>query len=173
MMEKVLVFTTILLLAGCGSFGDYQPEEDAWSDYQPDGPPDSLYQSDLGPREQTVVFTAIHLVGTPYLYGGIDPGKGVDCSGLVYYAYRNAGVQVPRTSREQYRRAAQRSLTELRPGDLLFFRLNSSFVSHVGIYLGDNRFVHAPSTGKFVSYASLQNRFWQARLVGGGRLLSN
>jgi len=107
--------------------------------------------------------------GAPYRYGGSSP-RGFDCSGLVYYAYRKAGVRVPRTTREQYRHAEHISLADIRRGDLLFFKLSSRGISHVGIYTGKGRFIHAPSSGKRVMYSSLENPYWKHRLLAAGRI---
>lgn len=108
------------------------------------------------------------LVGAPYQYGGASP-RGFDCSGLVYYAYREAGVSVPRTTKEQYRQSRRLDLSEVRPGDLVFFAISRDKPSHVGIYAGGGRFIHAPSTGKPVGYASLHDPYWNERLIGAGR----
>jgi len=104
------------------------------------------------------------MVGTPYLYGGTNP-RGFDCSGLVYYSYRKASIEVPRTTSEQYRQSSRVKMSRLRPGDLIFFRISENKLSHVGIYAGSGKFVHAPSGGKRVSYGSLDNPYWQ----GAGR----
>jgi cell wall-associated NlpC family hydrolase len=108
------------------------------------------------------------MLGTPYRYGGAGP-NGFDCSGLVSYAYRSAGIRVPRSSGEQFRQAEKVPLSKLQPGDLLFFRLNPPKISHVAIYDRNGRFIHAPSSGKRVSYASLDNPYWRKHLVGAGR----
>jgi len=108
------------------------------------------------------------MVGTPYRYGGASP-RGFDCSGLVFYSYRKAGFEVPRNSYEQYRQSQRVQLDNLKPGDLVFFSLSNSKPSHVGIYEGNGRFVHAPSSGKHVSYASLSNPYWRSRVIGAGR----
>ena len=109
------------------------------------------------------------MVGTPYRYGGTDP-RGFDCSGLVYYSYRKASIEVPRTTAEQFRQSTRVKISRLRPGDLIFFRISQNKLSHVGIYAGSGRFIHAPSGGKRVSYASLENPYWKARVIGAGRL---
>jgi murein DD-endopeptidase len=114
------------------------------------------------------VQVATIMLGAPYHYGGSSP-RGFDCSGLVYYAFREAGIRVPRTTGAQLRHAKLVPLTEIIPGDLLFFRLRSSRVSHVGIYVGDGWFIHAPSRGKRVSYESMQSSYWKPRLVTAGR----
>ena len=111
--------------------------------------------------------TASKMVGTPYRYGGKTP-DGFDCSGLVYYAYGSAGVSVPRTSRAQLEASTPIRLDEAEPGELLFFRRRRA-VSHVGVYLGGDRFVHAPSTGKSVSIENLDDPYYQAHFVRAGR----
>lgn len=109
------------------------------------------------------------MAGSPYRYGGATP-HGFDCSGLVYYAYRKAGISVPRTTQAQYRRSERIALTDIHRGDLLFFKLASRGVSHVGIYTGNGKFIHAPSNGKRVSYAQLENPYWKKRLLAAGRI---
>ena len=120
------------------------------------------------PENGSVISTARKMLGIPYRYGGASP-NGFDCSDLGSYVYRSAGIQVPRTSKEQYRQADRIPLAQLQPGDLLFFRLQPQKVSHVAIYEGRGRFIHAPSSGKRVSYASLDNPYWRKHLVGAGR----
>jgi murein DD-endopeptidase len=111
---------------------------------------------------------AVEMIGTPYRYGGSSP-RGFDCSGLVQYSYSSAGLKVPRTSADQYSASVAISLTDAEPGDLLFFRYDQK-ISHVAIYLGDERFVHAPSSGKQVSVASLKDPHYQQHFVRVGRL---
>jgi len=108
------------------------------------------------------------LIGTPYRYGGDNP-RGFDCSGLVYYSYRKASIDVPRTTTEQYRQSHRVKMSRLQPGDLIFFNISRNKLSHVGIYEGNGRFIHAPSNGKRVSYGSLDNPYWKGRVVGAGR----
>lgn len=115
------------------------------------------------------VAVAEQMIGKPYHYGGASPDRGFDCSGLVFYAFRHAGINVPRTSHTQYLDAFPVDPHALRQGDLLFFSIRGK-VSHVGIYIGGNTFIHAPSSGKAVSYASLQNPYWREHLVRAGRL---
>ena len=105
----------------------------------------------------SIVSLAERMVGVPYVYGGHSP-KGFDCSGLVYYAYRQTGVDVPRTSIAQFKAAKPIPLGAARPGDLVFFRIGGN-VSHVGIYVGDNRFIHSPETGQTVKITDLDNSF--------------
>ena len=119
---------------------------------------------------QQLVEIARAQIGVPYRFGGTQPGRGFDCSGLVYYSYRQAGVAVPRTVAQQMRFAAPVSAAELRPGDLVFF--DTSYKGgHVGIYTGEGRFVHAPSSGGRVREEHLEQPYWHRRWIGGGDLL--
>lgn len=121
------------------------------------------------PSAHRALDIAVDMIGAPYRYGGTSP-RGFDCSGLVYYAYRKAGIHAPRTTTEQYRQTKRVQVSHLQPGDLVFFRISQDKISHVGIYAGNSRFVHAPSGGKAVAYASLHDPYWQGRLTGAGRL---
>lgn len=107
-------------------------------------------------------------IGAPYRYGGAGP-DAFDCSGLVAYAHRQIGIRVPRTAAQQYEEATPVARGELRPGDLVFFRLSGREVGHVGIYAGEDRFVHAPQTGGAVRFASLGDDWYRQRFVGAGR----
>ncbi len=126
--------------------------------------------SGMQTRSNEIVIQAVSQLGTPYRWGGVSAEKGFDCSGLTKHAYEEASLEIPRTSTEQYRATHRIDRQELRPGDLVFFRLNGRQVDHVGIYVGGDRFIHAPSRGKTVSFASLDNAFWSRKYVGAGRL---
>ncbi len=115
------------------------------------------------------VSVAKGLLGSPYRYGGDSPQRGFDCSGLIHYAFGQAGIQAPRTTQTLYQSTFTVEPEALREGDLLFFRIEGK-ISHVAIYVGGTTFLHAPSSGKKVSYASLDNPYWRDRLVKAGRL---
>jgi cell wall-associated NlpC family hydrolase len=117
-----------------------------------------------------VVQLALSMVGVRYRYGGADPAAGFDCSGLVYYTFTSNGHAVPRTSQDQFNSARRIPLAQAAEGDLVFFQ-DQERLSHVGIYLGDGRFVHAPSSGGAVSVARLDAPYYQRHLVAVGRLL--
>ena len=121
-----------------------------------------------GEQGAAIARVATHLVGTPYEFGGAD-ARGFDCSGLAVYAHEAVGLDIPRTARDQDHAAQPVSLSDLRPGDLLFFRIAARHVNHVGIYTGGGRFVHAPRRGEFVSYASLEDPYFRKHFVRGGR----
>ena len=106
---------------------------------------------------------AFEMKGTPYRYGGSSP-RGFDCSGLVYYSYARAGARLPRSTEGLRGSSRAVSRRALRPGDLLFFNQEGKRASHVAIYLGNERFVHAPSTGKRVSIANINDRYWRRHL---------
>ncbi len=111
---------------------------------------------------------ALQMVGTPYRYGGNTP-RGFDCSGLIHYSYARAGVTVPRTTSQQRKYSRPVARKDIQIGDLLFFNQSGKRWSHVGLYISDNRFVHAPSTGKTVHVASLTSRYWRRHFVGARR----
>ncbi len=117
-----------------------------------------------------VLQTAQTLLGIPYKYGGQAPDTGFDCSGLVYYAHRVHGIEVPRTARGLHRAATPVDQDQLSPGDLLFFRTRGRQVSHVGFYVAPGRFLHAPSTGKTVTLADYRDTYWRTRFAGAGRI---
>lgn len=113
--------------------------------------------------EADIVEIAKQYLGTPYRFGGESP-SGFDCSGLTSYVYGKAGIQIPRQTTAQY--VALDPIRTPRPGDLLFFRIDGKKVSHVGIYTGNFQFIHAPSTGKTVSYADIRTSYWKERYAG-------
>jgi cell wall-associated NlpC family hydrolase len=121
-------------------------------------------------QRRQVVRVASQQIGTPYRYGG-SSREGFDCSGLVQYTHREIGIEVPRTTRSQWKQARTPERDYLMPGDLLFFRMGTLKDRHVGIYEGNGLFIHAPSSGKRVSRSSLGNPFWQRRLLGAKSFL--
>ncbi|MFN2381629.1 MAG: C40 family peptidase [Guyparkeria sp.] len=125
--------------------------------------------SGMHPRAIEAVIQAVAQLGTPYQWGGESAEKGFDCSGLTQHAFKAASIELPRTSAQQYRATQRIERESLRPGDLVFFRLDGKRVDHVGLYVGGDRFIHAPSSGKTVSFASLDNAYWSRKYVGGGR----
>ncbi|TJY62130.1 NlpC/P60 family protein [Sinimarinibacterium sp. CAU 1509] len=120
--------------------------------------------------QHTVVLEALGQVGRPYRYGGTTP-EGFDCSGLVQFAYAQAGVKLPRSTREQYRVGTPVDRTALEPGDLLFYRFNSGPVDHVALYLGDGEAIHAPASGRAVIVAGVDLPYWQNHFVQAVRVL--
>ena len=119
-----------------------------------------------------VVIQAMALLGTPYRYGGEDPATGLDCSGLVRHAYRRgAGLELPRRAEEMARVGASVVPDDLVPGDLVFFNTLGRPNSHVAIYIGEGRFVHAPAARGVVRVEALGERYWERRFNGARRVL--
>jgi cell wall-associated NlpC family hydrolase len=126
----------------------------------------SDYQPGVGSE---IAMRAISLLGAPYQWGGSGP-KAFDCSGLVHFIHHELGFDVPRTAEEQYRAAKRVDVKELEPGDLLFFRIRGKRISHVAIYAGSGRFVHAPQTGRPIELRALDDGYYRPRLAAAGRL---
>ena len=116
---------------------------------------------------------ALSLIGVDYRFGGNTPDQGLDCSGLIRYVFQQAtGISLPRSDREQARMGESIKRDDLQPGDLVFFNTRRFQFSHVGLYIGDNRFIHAPSSGGSVEVTSLDNRYWQKAFNGARRIVS-
>ena len=123
-----------------------------------------------GTRE--VGLFALSLVGIEYRFGGDSPDRGLDCSGLIRYVFQHVtGVTLPRTAQELSRIGKTVRADDLAPGDLVFFNTRRFAFSHVGIYLGNGRFIHAPSRGGEVGVAMLSSAYWQKRYNGARRLV--
>lgn len=117
-----------------------------------------------------IALRALAYLGVPYRYGGDDPSRGFDCSGLVRHVFRDAlGVELPRRSDEIGRAGRAVDRERLQPGDLVFFNTLGRAFSHVGIYIGDGRFVHAPARRGQVRVDALDERYWSARFDGARR----
>jgi murein DD-endopeptidase len=110
---------------------------------------------------------ALRQIGVPYRYGGSTP-NGFDCSGLIYYSYSRAGKNVPRTTGTLWSGIQPVAQSQMQVGDVLFFRIEGK-MSHVGMYIGDNQFVHAPASGKSVTVGSLRSDFYRKALIRAGR----
>lgn len=116
-----------------------------------------------------IVSLSMNYIGVPYVFGGTSP-YGFDCSGYVQYVFANAGISLPRTADVQYEVGTPISTTELDSGDLVFFSTYTYGASHVGIYVGDNKFIHA-SSSRGVTIDSLGGAYWSSRYIGARRIL--
>lgn len=124
-------------------------------------------------KASDLVVQAMTMIGTHYRWGGDSPETGLDCSGLVRYVFKEAwGANLPRTSVEISRVGTKVDPEELQPGDLVFYNTLRRGFSHVGIYLGDNKFIHAPSRGGQVRVDSMDLSYWKNRFNGARRILS-
>ncbi len=165
-LRIALLASCCALLAACGggreTVRSNQPPQRVWPVVQP-ADPDAA---------NAVLMRAFSLVGTPYRYGGNTPEGGFDCSGLVNYVYRDMlSLSLPRTSRDLAGYQGPRIAPErLAAGDLVFFGQGGN-VSHVGIYVGEGRFVHAPSTGGTVRLDHLDGSYWRDHYTGAKRVL--
>ncbi len=118
-----------------------------------------------------IVRTAQRYLGVRYQHGGATP-RGFDCSGFVMYVYEKNGILLPRSVQSQFRAGHRIRIRQARPGDLVFFRTSRGRkLSHVGIYMGGRRFIHAPRSGKKVSYADMGKPYWKKRYMGTVRFI--
>jgi cell wall-associated NlpC family hydrolase len=122
------------------------------------------------PDGYSISSTALSLRGAPYRNGGTDPQQGFDCSGFVHYVYTQHGVKMPRDVRQQFSLGNDVDPTQLEPGDLVFFTTIAPGASHVGIAVGGDQFVHAPSTNGVVRVENLSSQYWANRFVGAKRV---
>ena len=166
--RKVALIALVVVLGGCAGTRTLEPAPTA---VEPRGTA-AVPRTDHSPDavRRTIARTATEMVGVPYRYGGTSPKEGFDCSGLVFYSYARAGLSVPRNSIELFKAAEKIPLDAAREGDLVFFQ-DQRRLSHVGIYLGDGRFVHAPSSGDTVRVSTLDSAYYRRHLVGVGRLI--
>ncbi|OIO09648.1 MAG: hypothetical protein AUJ52_05980, partial [Elusimicrobia bacterium CG1_02_63_36] len=145
-MRRPLLFVApILLFAGC--FGSAPPMRE-------------------GGRGAAVAAKARSQSGVRYRFGGRSPDLGFDCSGLAWWSHRQAGIPIPPTTRTQYRSGRRIQADALQPGDLVFFATVKRSVSHVGVYQGHGKFIHAPTSGKGVRAGDMSNPYWKKRYLG-------
>lgn len=129
---------------------------------------------DLTSRASDLVKEAMGMIGIRYKYGGNAPESGLDCSGLVRYVFKEArGTELPRTSQEISRLGEKVDTKDLQPGDLVFYNTLRRSFSHVGIYLGDNKFIHSPAPGGEVRIESMDIGYWKKRFNGARRLIDS
>jgi cell wall-associated NlpC family hydrolase len=157
----VLTFISPACFAGEGGV--------AWGQSTNSSPPNTIPPA---PTADDIVFQALALHGTEYKHGGKTPPAGLDCSGLVRYVFHEAqGLELPNTVRELARIGAAVKRDALQPGDLVFYNTLRRAFSHVGIYLGNNRFIHAPSTGGEVRIDDMTTACWVRRFDGARRII--
>ena len=160
-MRLINALVLLCVVAGCSS----TPSRNQSWDGTPDWASASSTQRDVARR-------ALEYVGVPYHYGGDSAETGFDCSGLVWRVYRQAaGIRLPRDTYSISRKGVAVQSRALQPGDLVFFNTQRRPYSHVGIYVGKGRFVHAPSSGGVVRVASIGDRYWRQRFDGGRRIV--
>ncbi|MFA6203208.1 MAG: NlpC/P60 family protein [Gallionella sp.] len=163
-MKYPATIFSVLLLSACGTAPVHTSA------------PQSSYTAPLNDEAQmnNLAIYAMSLHDTPYQYGGASRNNGFDCSGFVQFVFQNSlGLNLPRTSAEMGRIGTPLDTTQLKPGDLVFFNTTRSANSHVGIFIGENRFVHSPKSGKAIMITSLNEKYWRARYNGARRITPN
>jgi cell wall-associated NlpC family hydrolase len=158
-----------VMLAAAMTLASAAWSSDAPPPDEPTGPLTRLQH--LTGRASELAVRAMGMVGIRYKYGGDSPESGLDCSGLVRHVFKEAwGARLPRTSEEISRFGSRIDTQDLRPGDLVFFNTLKRAFSHVGIYLGDNKFIHSPTPGSNVRIESMDLKYWKARFNGARRI---
>jgi cell wall-associated NlpC family hydrolase len=171
-MNRLFCLFLLLCLSACATTQGTKPVYGSSQTHR-------LEDSDIGEARplgrqasNEIIIFALNQVGVPYRYGGTAPETGFDCSGLIGYVFREAiGLKLPRTTRELIDidgKSIERD--DLQAGDLIYFNTRGGRVSHIGIYVGEGRFVHAPSTGGLVRIDKLGTPYWTKFYVGAKRL---
>lgn len=171
-LRSMRKLTTFIALLAALSFGNtaFADEADNKTARAPVETPTGIQR--YATAAQELVIQGMSYLGIPYRYGGTDRESGVDCSGLVQNLFRSAiGLDLPRTAAAMSKIGEEVERSELRPGDLVFFNTMRRAFSHVGIYLGDGRFLHSPSTGGAVRIEKLSVSYWASRFNGARRIL--
>lgn len=165
--SSVRALLAVAMAAGLAACAGPAPRESGSSAAEPVVRAAQRPAAPARPVHEAAAVVAVRQVGVPYVYGGSDR-RGFDCSGLVWFAYRHAGKHVPRTTRTLWDALRPVARGQLRVGDVLFFRIAGK-MSHVGLYLGEGRFVHAPSSGREVTIAALDAPFYREAFIRAGR----
>ena len=160
-MKFLLILLLTLLCSACATT-------------QHDAPAFSKKSADFSTEAMNeLAMYAMSLAETPYRYGGNSRETGFDCSGFVDHVFMTSlGLKLPRTSQEMSRVGEQLRENELQPGDLVFFNTQQQPYSHVGIYVGESRFVHAPKSGKAIAVVSMRDNYWRSHYDGARRISS-
>lgn len=165
---KFFHYLLACVLAGCMAVAQAAPDKSADAD---GGDPIARFAS---PGEEAVgdlLLQAMSLLGVAYRFGGNSPESGLDCSGFIQYVFKKSlHVNLPRTAAEMARVGREVSQDELKPGDLVFFNTRGFRYSHVGIYLGNSKFIHSPRTGKNIQVANMSQSYWVGRYNGARRV---
>ena len=175
----LLVATASLFMSACSqvpqrsgnhrvSTPTHQSQPTQYSQQQRTQHPQSSPVASQNPLRNHMVNVARSTIGTPYKWGGNSPQRGFDCSGIMSYVHKNAmGIKIPRTAAKQRDHSRTISYAQLQPGDMLFFKTGRK-TNHVGVYIGDRKFIHAPSGGKRVKVAKMDSSYWHKRFVKFG-----
>jgi cell wall-associated NlpC family hydrolase len=163
LIECGIFICALLLITGCSSFSSKNNSVKV-----------AQFKQDTSVGTEDISIAAVGLVGVPYRYGGNNPNGGFDCSGLIAYVFnKSANIKLPRTIQEMSARGQSVDNGPPAPGDLVFFNTTGAKYSHAGIYVGQGRFVHAPSAGGTVRLEYITTPYWAARFTGARRLTSS
>ncbi len=169
-MRKIKVFTVIMAVLVLPGFIHAELiNKYTIAELTPSPVVSKLKKAKKQTKRQIIINSAKSLIGQDYWPGGQDSEYGYDCSGLTQYSYNCAGVTIPRVSRDQFRNSSRLQEDEMKPGDLIFFNTQGNGVNHVGIYLGDGEFVHAPGIGRQIKIDTINKPYWRMRFFAGGR----
>lgn len=158
-MRQIVTLSLALILSGCGLLGTAPPPTASTAAERPAAP-----RGPADPRAHDVVIFALGLVDTGYRFGGKNPDAGLDCSGMVSYVYdKAAGLALAGSAADIAQEGHTVDMSGMRPGDLVFFNTRNQSHSHVGIYIGDDRFVHAPNSNGKVRIESLTRSWFATR----------
>jgi cell wall-associated NlpC family hydrolase len=165
-MQRTTLVFVIACIAGCAS-----PPRIDLAPQRATSKPHEHVLGDTATRFRELALHALSHIGVPYRYGGSSPDTGFDCSGFVQYVYRQgAGLALPRNTEALSALGAPVAPADLEAGDLVFFDTLRKPYSHVGIYLGSDRFIHAPATGGYVELVDMRSRYWRTRFSGARRI---
>lgn len=172
---KYLLFFTLICVSqsSCAVLNQQHQQTQENSSYQIiNNAPEAQEENPLwAEKVQEVLIHALSLTGVQYQYGGSSPITGFDCSGFVRYVFQQAAnLTLPPTARAISQIGKSVRKEELKPGDLVFFNTLKSAFSHVGIYIGDNKFIHSPSAGQRIRIENMQTGYWKTRFNGAQRL---
>jgi cell wall-associated NlpC family hydrolase len=171
-MKRALAGLMLAAIAagGCASPGSLRPAAFPTAPVRPEPARRAAPPGATTPEASRLIRTAIALEGTPYRFGGDSPAGGFDCSGFVQYVFSQYHVGLPRTVGEQYALGARVRRPDIREGDLVFFTTNAPGVSHVGLAIDHDEFIHAPSERGVVRVERLDTPYWRDRIVGARRM---
>jgi len=185
------MFIGVLIAAAPGAFADEVSSFNQNASFSPSNPANSSsssnsqtlssntdggarsFLSGMAGKAGDVVVGALNMIGVRYRWGGNTPDSGLDCSGFVRYVFQDTlGMALPLRAEEMSSVGEKVRVSDLKPGDLVFFNTMRRTFSHVGIYIGDNKFVHSPSTGSTIRVDDLDDRYWEKRFTGARRIES-
>jgi len=177
-LHYALIFSSALLMSACSQVNTSKKSNDQIQNHQTPSHQVSTQRkvqhspvTKLDIARIRMVNIARSTIGAPYKWGGSSPKKGFDCSGLMTYVHTNAiGLKIPRTVAQQRDNSRTINYSQLQPGDMLFFKTNKR-TNHVGVYIGNRKFIHAPSGGKRVTVATMDSSYWHKRFVKFGTYL--